>query len=78
MLVKGCFVYFIIRQARIKLLLSARQIESGVTGINGSVDSSLGMHEVPFGGVKQSGIGWERGKAGLKEYVHYHGITYHK
>jgi len=56
----------------------ARQIESGVAGINGGVDSPLGFHKVPFGGVKQSGIGWERGLAGLMEFVNWHGITFHK
>lgn len=56
----------------------ARNIEAGMTGINGSIDSPLGFNNVPFGGVKQSGFGWERGKSGLNEYVNYHGITYHK
>lgn len=56
----------------------AKKIEAGCTGINGSIDSPLGMGIVPFGGVKRSGIGWERGMAGLQEYVNYHSITYHK
>ncbi len=56
----------------------ARNIEAGMTGINGSIDSPLGFNNVPFGGVKQSGFGWERGRSGLNEYVNYHGITYHK
>lgn len=56
----------------------ARQIEAGMTGINGTIDSPLGFLHVPFGGVKQSGIGWERGEAGLREFVDYHGITHHK
>ena len=56
----------------------ARKLETGMTGINGSIDSPLGMRHVPFGGVKQSGIGWERGTSSLKEFVDYHSITYHK
>lgn len=56
----------------------ARQLEAGCTGINGSIDSPLGVSVVPFGGVKRSGIGWERGEAGLNEFVNTHGITYHK
>lgn len=56
----------------------AKKIEAGCTGINGSIDSPLGMGVVPFGGVKKSGIGWERGMAGLQEFVNYHSITYHK
>lgn len=56
----------------------ARKLEVGMTGINGSIDSALGMRHVPFGGIKQSGIGWERGIAGLREFVDYHSITYHK
>ncbi|MGE7664710.1 aldehyde dehydrogenase family protein [Ureibacillus composti] len=56
----------------------AKKIEAGCTGINGSIDSPLGMNIVPFGGVKRSGIGWERGVSGLQEFVNYHSITYHK
>ncbi|MGE7602925.1 aldehyde dehydrogenase family protein [Peribacillus sp. NPDC097675] len=59
-------------------LTLARQMDAGMTGINGSIDSSLGMNIVPFGGVKKSGIGWERGESGLNEFVNFHGITYHK
>lgn len=56
----------------------AKKIEAGCTGINGGIDSPLGMNIVPFGGVKRSGMGWERGKVGLQEFVNYHSITYHK
>ncbi|HWK21976.1 MAG TPA: aldehyde dehydrogenase family protein [Ureibacillus sp.] len=61
-----------------KGLRVAKKIEAGCTGINGNLDSPLGKNIVPFGGVKRSGIGWERGAAGLQEYVNYHSITYHK
>ncbi len=61
-----------------KGLRIANQLESGMTGINGSIVTNLGMRRVPFGGVKQSGIGWERGEFGLEEFINYHVITYHK
>ncbi|WP_301172122.1 aldehyde dehydrogenase family protein [Brevibacillus nitrificans] len=55
----------------------ARQVEAGMTGINGRVHSSLGQKYVPFGGIKQSGMGWEKASAGLMEFVNFHGITLH-
>jgi aldehyde dehydrogenase (NAD(P)+) len=44
----------------------AREIESGMVWINSSQDSD---HRIPFGGVKQSGIGRELGEAGLAAYT---------
>ncbi|KAI9929547.1 hypothetical protein ASPWEDRAFT_172797 [Aspergillus wentii DTO 134E9] len=43
----------------------ARKIESGMVWINSSQDCDF---RVPFGGVKQSGIGRELGEAGLEGY----------
>ena len=43
----------------------AREIEAGMVWVNSSNDSDL---RVPFGGVKQSGIGRELGEAGLAAY----------
>ncbi|KAF2755158.1 aldehyde dehydrogenase-like protein [Pseudovirgaria hyperparasitica] len=44
----------------------ARNIEAGMVWINSSNDSDF---RVPFGGVKQSGIGRELGEAGLDSYT---------
>jgi aldehyde dehydrogenase (NAD+) len=44
----------------------ARAIESGTVWINSSNDSDI---RIPFGGVKQSGIGRELGEAGLAAYT---------
>ncbi|KAF2007529.1 aldehyde dehydrogenase-like protein [Amniculicola lignicola CBS 123094] len=44
----------------------ARLIEAGMVWINSSNDSDI---RVPFGGVKQSGIGRELGEAGLESYT---------
>ena len=45
----------------------ARAIEAGMVWINSSNDSD---YRIPFGGVKQSGIGRELGEAGLAAYTH--------
>lgn len=44
----------------------ARRIEAGMVWINSSNDSDT---HIPFGGVKQSGIGRELGEAGLAAYT---------
>ncbi|KAJ3554851.1 hypothetical protein NPX13_g10499 [Xylaria arbuscula] len=44
----------------------ASRIEAGMVWINSSNDSDF---RVPFGGVKQSGIGRELGEAGLAAYT---------
>jgi aldehyde dehydrogenase (NAD+) len=43
----------------------AREIEAGMVWVNSSNDSDV---RIPFGGVKQSGIGRELGEAGLASY----------
>lgn len=43
----------------------AKDIEAGMVWINSSNDSDW---RIPFGGVKQSGIGRELGEAGLEAY----------
>lgn len=54
-------------------LAMARRIEAGSTFINTHSFESLDLR-MPFGGIKQSGIGREFGGAGLSEYVEEHSI----
>ncbi|KAF2109188.1 aldehyde dehydrogenase-like protein [Lophiotrema nucula] len=49
----------------------ARLIEAGMVWINSSNDSDI---RIPFGGVKQSGIGRELGEAGLAAYTNQKAI----
>lgn len=56
----------------------ARRIEAGMTFINNAGTSRLGQRNIPFGGVKQSGIGRESSEVGLAEYVEFHAINVHK
>lgn len=51
----------------------ASRIDSGSTFINSHAFDSLDLR-MPFGGIKQSGIGREFGSAGLSEYVEEHAI----
>ncbi|MFI5960340.1 aldehyde dehydrogenase family protein [Cryptosporangium sp. NPDC051539] len=51
----------------------ARRLEAGGTFLNSHNVSSLSF-DMPFGGVKQSGIGRERTDLGLLEYVEEHAI----
>ncbi|KAM0279918.1 hypothetical protein ACHAQH_004359 [Verticillium albo-atrum] len=44
----------------------ARDVEAGMVWVNSSNDSD---YRVPFGGVKQSGIGRELGEAGIEAYT---------
>jgi len=50
-----------------RALRVASKIEAGVVGINQAFKASP---QVPFGGVKQSGIGRECGYEGLRGYLH--------
>ncbi|WP_170850190.1 MULTISPECIES: aldehyde dehydrogenase family protein [unclassified Beijerinckia] len=61
-----------------KALKLAQRLEVGMTFINNSGTSRLGQKNIPFGGVKQSGIGRESSPIGLREYVEYHAINFHK
>jgi betaine-aldehyde dehydrogenase len=50
----------------------ARRIRAGTLWIN---TYGAFFNEVPFGGYKESGVGRELGKAGLKEYTELKSIT---
>jgi acyl-CoA reductase-like NAD-dependent aldehyde dehydrogenase len=52
----------------------AGRIEAGITFVNGHALTPLAQQHSPFGGVKQSGIGWENSPAGLAEYLEHHSI----
>ena len=41
-------------------------LEYGLVGVN---DAALAMCEVPFGGIKESGVGKEGGREGLLDYM---------
>ncbi|MDX3896247.1 aldehyde dehydrogenase family protein [Pusillimonas sp.] len=56
------------------LRMSSR-LEAGVTFINSHARTPLGERHMPFGGVKQSGIGRVRTSVGLAEYIEYHAIS---
>jgi acyl-CoA reductase-like NAD-dependent aldehyde dehydrogenase len=56
----------------------ARRVEAGVTFVNSHARTSLGDRHLPFGGVKQSGIGRVRTTIGLAEYIEYHAISLNK
>jgi acyl-CoA reductase-like NAD-dependent aldehyde dehydrogenase len=56
----------------------AAKVEAGMTIINGHALSMLGRKEIPFGGTKQSGMGWENSTYGLLEYVEFHSTDVHK
>ena len=52
----------------------ASRIEAGMTILNNHIFSLTGMKEIPFGGWKQSGIGWEASPYGIDEYLQFHSV----
>jgi len=48
------------------LYLSSQVIEVGMVSIN---EQAIASAEMPFGGVKQSGIGREGGSFGIQDYL---------
>lgn len=56
----------------------SRRIEAGMTFVNQAGTSRLGQKNIPFGGVKQSGIGRESSPVGLAEFTEFHAINFHK
>ena len=45
---------------------AAEQIEYGMIGIN---EAGVGSEVAPFGGIKQSGLGYELSKYGIEEFL---------
>jgi aldehyde dehydrogenase len=56
-------------------LALASRVEAGITFVNSHARTSLGEVHMPFGGVKQSGIGRVRTEVGLAEFIEYHAIS---
>ena len=59
-------------------LAMASEIEAGITFVNSHGRTALGDKHMPFGGVKQSGIGRVRTAIGLAEYIEHHAISMKK
>ena len=56
----------------------AERLECGRAYVNAHRAVGIGLRHMPFGGVKQSGLGWEHGTYGLAEYIEYHSVNYAK
>lgn len=56
----------------------AERLECGRAYVNAHREVGVGLSTMPFGGVKQSGLGWEQGTYGLAEYIEYHSVNYAK
>jgi acyl-CoA reductase-like NAD-dependent aldehyde dehydrogenase len=57
-----------------RALAVASRLEVGMTIINSHLFSPTGTREIPFGGWKQSGIGWEGSPYGIDEYLQFHSV----
>ncbi len=55
----------------------AERLECGVAFVNAHVLSAAAFRTVPFGGVKQSGMGWENSVVGIGEYLEHHSVDVH-
>lgn len=63
--------------SRAHALEVAARIEAGVTFVNSAMFSATGTREIPMGGWKQSGIGWEGSPYGIDEYLQFHSTDVH-
>jgi len=59
-------------------LKMARHIQAGVTFVNSHARTALGDRHMPFGGMKQSGIGRSRTHIGMAEFIEHHAISLNK
>ncbi|GAB3618189.1 aldehyde dehydrogenase family protein [Okibacterium endophyticum] len=57
-----------------RALAVASRVEAGMTILNNHLFSPTGTKKIPFGGWKQSGIGWEASPYGIDEYLQFHSI----
>ncbi len=51
----------------------ANSLDVGIVGVNSATPNTP---QVPFGGLKDSGIGWEGGQAGLDVFLTYRTVAY--
>jgi succinate-semialdehyde dehydrogenase/glutarate-semialdehyde dehydrogenase len=57
-----------------RIIRVAEALEYGLVGVN---DAAGYTHEIPFGGLKESGLGREGGKQGMDEYLEIKSIVLH-
>ncbi len=67
----GLSAYFYTRDVR-RAIRVAEALEYGMIGIN---DATGYTHEIPFGGMKESGLGREGGRQGLEEYLEIKSVS---
>lgn len=53
----------------------AQHVDAGMTFINSHARTALGGRHMPFGGMKQSGLGRAGTAVGLSEYIEYHATS---
>jgi succinate-semialdehyde dehydrogenase/glutarate-semialdehyde dehydrogenase len=61
----GLAAFFYTRDIK-RAILTSERLQYGLVGIN---NSRLGAVNIPFGGIKHSGIGKEGGRLGLEEFL---------
>ena len=67
----GLSAYFYTRDIR-RAIRVAEALEYGMIGIN---DPTGYTHEIPFGGMKESGLGREGGRQGIEEYLEVKSVS---
>ncbi len=67
----GLAAYFYTRDLR-RAIRVAEALEYGMIGVN---DPTGYTHEIPFGGMKESGLGREGGRQGIEEYLEVKSVS---
>jgi len=67
----GLSAYFYTRDVR-RAIRVAEALEYGMVGVN---DPTGYTHEIPFGGMKESGLGREGGRQGIEEYLEVKSVS---